>query len=82
MVPITPVLKLLEQANKFLSEQDIAPEVKAQAKLAMQSALSRLDLVTREEFDAQTAVLQRTREKLDKLEQDVASLLSEQEDEK
>ena len=35
----------------------------------LQSALSRMDLVTREEFDAQSAVLQRTRAKLDALEQ-------------
>jgi BMFP domain-containing protein YqiC len=34
----------------------------------LQGALSRLDLVTREEFDAQTQVLARTREKLEQLE--------------
>jgi len=34
----------------------------------IQSALGRLDLVSREEFDVQTAVLQRTREKLMQLE--------------
>jgi BMFP domain-containing protein YqiC len=35
----------------------------------LQGALSRLDLVTREEFDAQSQVLARTREKLQQLEQ-------------
>ena len=35
----------------------------------LQSSLARLELVTREEFDAQSAVLQRTRAKLDALEQ-------------
>lgn len=34
----------------------------------MQSGLGKLDLVTREEFDVQRAVLLRTREKLDLLE--------------
>lgn len=34
----------------------------------VQAALSRLNLVTREEFDVQAAVLVRTREKLDQLE--------------
>ena len=34
----------------------------------LQNALSRMNLVTREEFDVQTALLQRTREKLEKLE--------------
>jgi len=39
-----------------------------QLKQILQSALSKLDLVTREEFDAQAAVLLRTREKVDALE--------------
>ena len=34
----------------------------------LQGALSRMNLVTREEFDVQSALLQRTREKLEKLE--------------
>ncbi|HTT38402.1 MAG TPA: accessory factor UbiK family protein [Burkholderiales bacterium] len=36
--------------------------------------LGRLDLVTREEFDIQSAVLHRTREKLEQLEAKVAEL--------
>ncbi len=36
---------------------------------ALQSQLTRLDLVSREEFDVQTQVLLRTREKLALLEQ-------------
>ena len=40
----------------------------------LQAALSRLDLVTREEFDVQRAVLARTREKLQELEKKVAEL--------
>ena len=42
----------------------------------LRSRLSRLDLVTREEFDVQEAVLQRTREKLEALEQRLAELES------
>jgi BMFP domain-containing protein YqiC len=34
----------------------------------LQSSFARLDLVTRDEFDAQAAVLGRTREKVDQLE--------------
>jgi len=40
----------------------------------LQSSLSRLDLVTREEFDVQQAVLARTREKLEALELRLESL--------
>lgn len=39
-----------------------------QFKTVLQGALNKLDLVTREEFDAQCAVLAKTREKLDELE--------------
>lgn len=42
----------------------------------LSSALSRMELVTREEFDLQTALLNRTREKLAALEQQVAALES------
>jgi BMFP domain-containing protein YqiC len=43
-------------------------------KGVLQSQLSRLDLVTREEFDVQAAVLKRTREKLAALEKRLAAL--------
>ncbi|MDT8403183.1 accessory factor UbiK family protein [Sulfuriflexus sp.] len=36
-------------------------------RLAISAAVSRMDLVTREEFDVQAAVLARTREKLEAL---------------
>ena len=43
-------------------------------KAALQGGLARLDLVTREEFDVQRAVLLRTREKLDLLERMVVEM--------
>ena len=43
-------------------------------KSLLQSGMSRMDLVTREEFDLQTAVLERTRAKLDDLERRLAEL--------
>jgi hypothetical protein len=43
-------------------------------KTLLQSGFDRMDLVTREEFDLQSAVLERTREKLEQLEQRVAAL--------
>lgn len=49
-------------------------ELQQAFKGALQSGLSRLDLVTREEFDVQRAVLLRTREKLEALERAVAEL--------
>ena len=40
----------------------------------LQSGFAKLDLVTREEFDVQTKVLERTRQKLTALEQELQSL--------
>ncbi len=40
----------------------------------LQASLTKMNLVTREEFDVQSAVLQRTREKLEQLEKQVAQL--------
>lgn len=44
----------------------------------LQSGLGKLDLVTREEFEVQRAVLQRTREKLEQLQAAVAELEARQ----
>lgn len=49
-------------------------DFEANARSILQAGLQRLDLVTREEFDVQQAVLRRTREKLEVLEKRVAEL--------
>ena len=49
-------------------------ELQQNFKSVLQAGLGKLDLVTREEFDVQRAVLLRTREKLDALEGTVAEL--------
>jgi ubiquinone biosynthesis accessory factor UbiK len=43
-------------------------------KAVLQAGLNRLDLVSRQEFDVQAAVLRRTREKLEALEARLATL--------
>ncbi len=43
-------------------------------KTLLQSGLDRMDLVTREEYEVQRAVLERTREKLEALEARLAEL--------
>jgi len=43
-------------------------------RAVLQAGLSRLDLVTREEFDVQAAVLKRTREKLEAMDARLAEL--------
>ncbi len=53
---------------------ELKEDFEKNARAAVQSTLAKMDLVTREEFDIQAALLQRTREKLDRLEK----LLDEQ----
>ncbi len=72
---------MINQLAQRLSQelQDALPMIssllpKRQLHIALQSALSKLNLVTREEFDAQTAVLQRTRLKLEALEAQCAQI--------
>jgi len=47
---------------------------KRELQIVLQSTLAKLNLVTREEFDAQAAVLQKTRLKLEALEMRCAEI--------
>jgi hypothetical protein len=48
--------------------QALRADIESNFKSVLQAGLSRLDLVTRQEFDVQAGVLARTREKLVALE--------------
>lgn len=54
-------------------QQDVEKNLRA----GLTATFSKLDLVTREEFDVQTQVLHRTRERLEALEKRVAQLEQE-----
>ncbi|EOD7312565.1 ubiquinone biosynthesis accessory factor UbiK [Proteus mirabilis] len=49
--------------------KDLGDDIDKKIRAILQSQLNKLDLVNREEFDVQTQVLLRTREKLARLEQ-------------
>jgi BMFP domain-containing protein YqiC len=55
-----------------------AKDVEKNLKASLAAWLSKLDLVTREEFDVQSQVLARTREKLQQLEDRLAALEAKQ----
>jgi BMFP domain-containing protein YqiC len=54
--------------------QALQEDINRNLRAALEAGLSRLDLVTREEFEVQSAVLARTREKLERLEAEMAGL--------
>jgi len=67
----------LEQLQKRISEliaKTPARDVEANMKAMLLGFFSRLDLVTREEFDVQQAVLQRALEQLERLSKRVQEL--------
>lgn len=53
---------------------DVRTEIRENIKIVVASSFERMNLVTREEFDAQSALLKRTRAKLDELEKLVTQL--------
>ena len=54
--------------------QALQEDINRNLRATLEGGLAKLDLVTREELDVQTAVLARTREKLERLETVVADL--------
>jgi len=72
--------KILDDLSRRLSDslpaglRVMRDDVDKNLRAAVQSALTRLDLVTREEFDVQVAVLARTRALLTVLETRVTEL--------
>jgi len=72
--------KKIEDIAKQVSDaippslRNVANDLEQKTKTILQKKLSQLDVVTREEFDVQTQVLIKTREKLSALEQKVAEL--------
>ena len=60
--------------------KDARADLEQNFKATLQAGLAKLDLVTREEFDAQRAVLLRTRQKVEELERAVAALEAPRDD--
>ena len=72
-----PPWEVLQQVNKLVSSSGIKGEVDKGVRALAQSALTRLEVVNREEFDAQTEILKRTRAKVVALEADLEALTKE-----
>jgi len=72
--------KILDDIGSKVSEllaSSPAKDIEKNARALLTSGLSKLDLVTRDEFEVQREVLARTREKLADLETRVAHLEAE-----
>lgn len=60
-----------------LGLQQFKKDLEQNFRSVLQSAFAKLDLVTREEFDVQTGVLAKTRNKVEALEKQLAKLEKE-----
>lgn len=70
------VEQILSEVSKIIPDdvQNIRQDIENNLRASLTASLARLDLVTREEFDVQTALLQRARAQLDRLEEKLAAM--------
>jgi len=72
--------KILDDLSNRVSQllpptaRNFGQDLEKNLRAAVNAAFAKLDLVTREEFEIQSGVLQRTRERLVELEQRVATM--------
>lgn len=73
--------KILDDISRKINEviaNSPAKDIEKNMRAMLQTVFAKLDLVTREEFDVQQAVLLRTREKLEILESRLQELETKQ----
>ena len=72
-----PLGEVIQQVNDLVGSTGIREEVDKNARALAQSALSRLDVVSREEFDAQAELLARMQKRVKALEAELETLTEE-----
>jgi BMFP domain-containing protein YqiC len=75
--PPPPPWEVLQHVGELIGAGGLGEGVDKGARSLAQSALARLDVVSRDEFDAQTEILQRTRARVEELEAELAALTRE-----
>ena len=66
--PPPPPWEVLQQVGEMVGGSGLKGEVDKSVKALVQSALQKLEVVSREEFDAQTASLRRSHKRIEELE--------------
>lgn len=72
-----PPWEVLQQVSELVGGSGVKQEMDRNIRSLAQSALSRLDMVSREEFDAQAESLKRTRARVVALEASLEELTRE-----
>jgi len=81
MNPIDQLDNLTKHLSSLIPEplQATQQDLESNLRSGLETGLRKMNLVTREEFDIQNAVLLRTREKLEALEKRISELEAQQE---
>lgn len=66
--------QLARQIGELFGQRELPRDIERNLRALVQASLAKMELVTRDEFDAQAAVLERSRAKLDQLETQLAEL--------
>ena len=69
--------KLAQQINDLFGRSTLPQDIQRKLHALIQSGFDKMDVVTRDEFDAQTAVLEHTRTQLDRLETQLNELMQQ-----
>ncbi len=74
-----PIGDFVQQLGGLLGESGLKDEVDRTLRALVQSALSKLDMVSRDEFDSQAEILARTRTQVEQLERELDKLIQQAE---
>lgn len=77
MINESLIRSLGEQLGRFVGDAAAREDMQKSLNTVVQNVFARLDLVTREQFDAQLETLERTREQLERLEAELERLQQE-----
>ena len=73
MIDKNKIQEISEKISKIIENSPIS-DIEENINALLQSTFTKLDLISREEFDVQTQVLKRTRLKLEELEKKIDAL--------
>ena len=76
MIDTKSINQLVDKLSAAIpdSVKTVKSDIDSNIRAVLESSLRQMNLVSREEFDVQTALLERTREKLQQLEQQLDEL--------